>query len=55
MGVAPQRRYLRHFRPLLEQGRLDPSPVLTHDLPLHEDGRGYEIMATRERGPCRSR
>jgi alcohol dehydrogenase len=52
-GVAPVRRYLRHFWPLLEQGRLDPSPVLTHDLPLQEGARGYEIMATREEGSCK--
>lgn len=52
-GVAPVRRYLRHFWPLVEQGRLDPSPVLTHDLPLADGARGYEVMAAREEGSCK--
>jgi threonine dehydrogenase-like Zn-dependent dehydrogenase len=49
-GVAPVRRYLRHFWPLVEQGRLDPSPICTHDMSLQDGARGYEIMATREEG-----
>lgn len=49
-GVAPVRRYLRHFWPLVEQGRIDPSPILTHDLPLEDGARGYEVMANREKG-----
>lgn len=49
-GLAPVRRYLRHFWPLLERGRIDPSPVLTQDLPLEDGARGYELMASRADG-----
>jgi threonine dehydrogenase-like Zn-dependent dehydrogenase len=49
-GITPVRRYLRHFWPLLESGRIDPSPVLTHDLALDDGASGYELMATRAEG-----
>jgi alcohol dehydrogenase len=49
-GVCPSRRYIRHLWPLLEAGRIDPSPVFTHDLPLAQAASGYQIMATRETG-----
>ncbi len=49
-GVCPSRRYIRHLWPLIESGRLDPSPVFTHDLPLSEAASGYGIMAAREAG-----
>jgi threonine dehydrogenase-like Zn-dependent dehydrogenase len=49
-GVAPVRRYLTELWPLLEEGRIDPSPVLTHDLSLEEAAAGYPIMARREEG-----
>jgi alcohol dehydrogenase len=49
-GVAPVRRYLPELWPMVADGRLDPSPVLTHDLPLEDAARGYEIMATRAEG-----
>ena len=49
-GVCPSRRYIRRLWPLLESGRLDPSPVFTHDLSLAQAADGYNIMAARERG-----
>lgn len=49
-GVAPVRRYLPELWPLVANGTLDPSPVLTHDLPLEQAATGYEIMATRAEG-----
>jgi threonine dehydrogenase-like Zn-dependent dehydrogenase len=49
-GVAPVRRYLTELWPLLEESRIDPSPVLTHDLSLEEAAAGYPIMARREKG-----
>jgi len=49
-GVAPVRRYLPTLLPLLEQGKIDPSPVLTHDLPMDQAADGYRIMASREQG-----
>ena len=49
-GVAPVKHYLPELWPLLESGRIDPSPVLTHDLPLEQGADGYEVMATRQQG-----
>ncbi len=49
-GVAPVKRYLPALWPHLEAGRIDPSPVLTHDLPLADGASGYSIMASREEG-----
>ena len=49
-GVAPVKRYLPELWPLLEDGRIDPSPVLTHDLAMDEAATGYAPMATRQEG-----
>jgi alcohol dehydrogenase len=49
-GVAPVKRYLPEMFALLEAGRIDPSPVLTHDLPLAGAAEGYGAMARREAG-----
>ena len=49
-GVAPVKHYLPELWPLLESGRIDPSPVLTHDLPLSEGTEGYAVMASRQEG-----
>jgi threonine dehydrogenase-like Zn-dependent dehydrogenase len=49
-GVAPVKRYLPELWPLLEDGRIDPSPVLTHDLTMDEAASGYATMARREPG-----
>ena len=49
-GMAPVRRYLRHLWPLLEQGRIDPSAVVTDILPLEEAATGYALMARRKAG-----
>lgn len=49
-GVAPVRSYLAELWPLVADGTLDPSPVLTHDLPLEQAAEGYDIMATRAEG-----
>jgi threonine dehydrogenase-like Zn-dependent dehydrogenase len=49
-GVAPVRRYLPELWPLLEDGRIDPSPVLTQDLSMAEAAAGYAAMAERREG-----
>jgi threonine dehydrogenase-like Zn-dependent dehydrogenase len=49
-GVAPVKRYLADLWPLLEDGTIDPSPVLTHDLGMEDAATGYTTMATREEG-----
>ena len=35
---------------LLEDGTIDPWPVLTHDLGMDEAATGYVTMATRQEG-----
>jgi threonine dehydrogenase-like Zn-dependent dehydrogenase len=49
-GLAPARAYIERLMPLVAQGRIDPSVVFTHTLPLDEAPRGYEIMNGREPG-----
>ena len=49
-GVCPSRAYIPELMTALEQGRINPSVVLTHDLPLSEAARGFEIMDNREEG-----
>ncbi len=49
-GVAPVRRYLPELWDQLADGRIDPSPVLTHDLGMDEAASGYGVMARREEG-----
>jgi len=49
-GVAPVKHYLPELWPLLETGKIDPSPVLTHDLAMDEAASGYEVMASRQTG-----
>jgi len=44
------RRYLPELWPLLEEGRIDPGPVITHDLPLPAAADGYDIMNDRQEG-----
>jgi threonine dehydrogenase-like Zn-dependent dehydrogenase len=49
-GMTPVRRYLPRLLPLVKHGRLDPSPVVTDDLPLEQAASGYDLMATRHPG-----
>ncbi|MGD9697210.1 MAG: alcohol dehydrogenase catalytic domain-containing protein [Thermoleophilia bacterium] len=53
-GVAPTHAYAKDLWPLLARGRLDPSPVFTHDLPLDDAPEGYAAMATREEGTIKA-
>ncbi len=46
-GVAPTRAYMPTLMKHVEDGRLDPTLVLTHRLPLEETPRGYELMDKR--------
>ena len=43
-GTVNPQRYWPTLLPLIEQGRLDPSEIVTHRLPLSEGVRGYEIF-----------
>ncbi|MFH9177434.1 alcohol dehydrogenase catalytic domain-containing protein [Streptomyces albogriseolus] len=47
-GVAPARRYLEPLLAEVLAGRLDPSPVLSADLPLDAVATAYQAMNTRQ-------
>jgi threonine dehydrogenase-like Zn-dependent dehydrogenase len=48
--LPPVKNYIPRLIELIEGGRLDPSPIASHVLPLAEAPRGYELMADREDG-----
>ena len=43
-GVCPAKNYIRKLMPLIESGKIDPTAVITHDIPLSDTPRGYELM-----------
>ena len=49
-GVCPSRAYIPDLLKVLEEGRIDPSVVLTHDLPLTDAAHGFKVMDSRESG-----
>jgi threonine dehydrogenase-like Zn-dependent dehydrogenase len=49
-GLVPGRLNVPALIELLAQGRIDPSPVFTHRLPLARAGEAYRLMADRAPG-----
>ena len=49
-GLAPSRAYIEQLMPMVEQGRIDPSVVFTHTLPLAQAPRGYDMINGRVPG-----
>jgi S-(hydroxymethyl)glutathione dehydrogenase/alcohol dehydrogenase len=47
-GLAPAVHYMPVVYDLMRQGRLDPSDIVTHMMPLSEAKQGYEIFAQRK-------
>ncbi|SHE12724.1 Glutathione-independent formaldehyde dehydrogenase [Chlamydia abortus] len=47
MGQAPVIHYMPELYRLITEGRLDPTDIITHRLPLLEAKRGYEIFDTK--------
>ncbi len=50
MGQAPVIHYMPELYKLIQQGKLDPTDMITHRLPLEEAKRGYEIFDAKEDG-----
>lgn len=48
MGQTPVQRYVPELLKLIQDGKIDPSFVITHPLSLDEAARGYEIFANKE-------
>ncbi len=49
-GLVPGKAYLPELLALVEAGTIDPSPMLSHTLPLSEATEGYRLMADRVDG-----
>ncbi|MGH0029651.1 MAG: zinc-binding dehydrogenase [Myxococcota bacterium] len=47
-GIVNPQHYVPQLLPLVEQGRLDPTEIITHRLPLADGVRGYEIFDAHE-------
>lgn len=47
-------RYMPRMFDYIQQGDLDPSYLITHDLPLEEAVRGYELFKSKEQGCIRA-
>jgi threonine dehydrogenase-like Zn-dependent dehydrogenase len=47
-GQTPVHRYMKPLLGLIEQGKIDPSVVITHRMALTEAARGYEIFLNKE-------
>jgi threonine dehydrogenase-like Zn-dependent dehydrogenase len=47
-GLVNPQNYIPKLMALIEQGRLDPTVIISHRLPLSEGARGYEIFANHE-------
>ena len=49
-GVCPSRAYIPELLPAVEDGVINPGVVFTHDLPLEDAPKGFEIMDSRAEG-----
>lgn len=47
-------RYMPRMFDYIQQGDLDPAYLITHDLPLEEAVRGYELFKSKEQGCIRA-
>lgn len=49
-GQTHMHRYMKPLLAMVEEGRIDPSFVITHKLPLEDAPRGYEIFRGKDEG-----
>ncbi|MCU0306487.1 MAG: alcohol dehydrogenase catalytic domain-containing protein [Thermoleophilia bacterium] len=49
-GLVPGPHYFDELLGLVEAGRLDPAPMLTHTLPIDRAAEGYRMMEERREG-----
>ncbi len=50
MGQTHVQRYLPRLLRLIEEGRIDPSFVITHRLRLDDAPQGYKVFRDKEEG-----
>lgn len=46
-GQAPVPHYMPHIYNLIKEGKVDPSDIVTHVLPLEKAKHGYEVFDTK--------
>jgi threonine dehydrogenase-like Zn-dependent dehydrogenase len=49
-GIVSPQNHVATLLPWIESGRLDPTAIITHRLPLSAGPRGYELFANHEDG-----
>jgi threonine dehydrogenase-like Zn-dependent dehydrogenase len=49
-GLVPGGRYFAELIALLDDGTIDPAPMISHQLPLERAAEGYRMMAERSPG-----
>ena len=47
-GACPVKNYMAKLLGMIKRAQLDPSPIITHTLPLSEAARGYDMFANRK-------
>ena len=50
MGQTHMQRYLRPLLRLIEEGKIDPSFVITHKVPLTKAPNAYDMFVNKKRG-----
>ena len=45
IGICPAKNYMAKLLGMINEGKVDPSLIITHTLPLSEAPRGYDIFA----------
>jgi threonine dehydrogenase-like Zn-dependent dehydrogenase len=48
MGICNARNFIAPLMPLIQAGRLDPTRIITHTIPLTDTPRGYAIFDRKE-------
>ena len=54
MGQQHGQRYASHLFDLIHKGELDPSYLLTHELPLDRGPEGYDLFKNKADGCVRA-
>ena len=47
IGMCPVKRYMGDLMGMIQEGKADPSQIITHRLPMSEAAHGYDIFAKR--------
>ena len=48
MGQAPVVHYMPRLYKMIEEGKLDPTEIVTHKLPLLDAAKGYSLFNDHE-------